>query len=149
MSISVEFQKRLIDLISEEEKNTKAQLAKKIGIDYRSFSSAINYGILPKPMGLVKIADYYKVSVAYLLGKTENYEFTPAKKPSSFHERLELLREEKKVTYYKIAKECFFDKSCISKWFSKNHIPSYEILELLIDYFDVSIDYLLGRTDDM
>lgn len=60
----------------------------------------------------------------------------------------ESLRKDNNISYYKIAKDCHFDKSCISKWRSLKHIPNLEILELLADYFDVSLDYLLGRTDE-
>ncbi|MDE5618157.1 MAG: helix-turn-helix domain-containing protein, partial [Clostridia bacterium] len=52
------------------------------------------------------------------------------------------------VTHYKVSKDLHFDQSYITRWFNKNYLPSLELLELISDYFDVSIDYLLGRTDD-
>ena len=147
MSISNAFQKRLNDLVSEKEL-TKTQIAKEMGVDYRAFSNAYNYGILPKPLVLARISDYFNISIAYLLGQTDDDTFYPADKPSNFHERFELLKIEKNVTHYRIATDCHFDKSCISKWYSLNQIPSLEILEILADYFGVSLDYLLGRSED-
>ncbi len=147
MSISNAFQKRLNDLVSEKEL-TKTQIAKDMGVDFRSFSNAYNYGILPKPSVLARISDYFNIPIAYLLGQTDEDTFYPADKPSNFHERFEQLKNEKNVTPYKIAKDCHFDKSCISKWYSLKQTPSLEILEILADYFGVSLDYILGRSED-
>ena len=139
MSVSAEFQSRLQELVAETGiKRTK--LAKDMNVDYRSFAAAYNYGILPKPTVLARIA--------YLLGQTEIDAFTPAKAHDSFHERLKALCAERKTTYYRLAQDCHIDKSSISRWFSLEQIPSLETLEILSDHFDVSVDYLLGRTDD-
>ena len=146
MSICAEFQDRLRDLVEETGLN-KTKIAQAMGVDYRAFSGAYNYGILPKPAVLAKISDYFDIPIAYLLGQTDNDTFIPARKRSSFHHRLKALCSERGISYYKLAKDCHFDKSCISKWFSLNQIPSFEILELIADRFDVSFDYLLGRTD--
>ena len=147
MAINSAFQERLNDLVSEKEL-TKTQIAKEMGVDYRAFSNAYNYGILPKPLVLARISDYFNISIAYLLGQTDEDTFYPADSPSNFHERFELLKNEKNVTHYRIATDCHFDKSCISKWFALKQTPSLEILEILADYFGVSLDYLLGRSED-
>ena len=55
---------------------------------------------------------------------------------------------ERNISHYKVSKDLHFDRSYITRWFNKNYLPSMELLELLSDYFNVSIDYLLGRTDD-
>lgn len=146
MSISAEFQERLRDLVEETGLN-KTTIAKEMGVDYRAFSGAYNYGILPKPAVLSKISDYFDIPIAYLLGQTDNDAYIPAKIRSTFHDRLRTLCTEQGITYYKLAKDCHFDKSCISKWYALDQIPSFEILELIADRFDVSFDYLLGRTD--
>lgn len=146
MSISAEFQERLRDLVEETGLN-KTKIAKEMGVDYRAFSGAYNYGILPKPAVLSKISDYFDIPIAYLLGQTDNDAYIPAKIRSTFHDRLRMLCTEQGITYYKLAKDCHFDKSCISKWYALDQIPSFEILELIADRFDVSFDYLLGRTD--
>ncbi len=147
MSISVEFRMRLLELV-EESGEKKTVLAKAMGVDYRAFSAACNYGILPKPAALSGIADYFHISLAYLLGQTDSDAFFPAARPATFHERLRGLCEEKGITFYCLAKDCHFDKSCISKWYSLSQLPTFEILELIADRFDVSLDYLLGRSDD-
>lgn len=39
------------------------------------------------------------------------------------------------------------DQALISKFESGERVPPTEALVILADYFDVSIDYILGRTD--
>ena len=145
MAISTEFQKRLQDLIDEEE-TKKSELHRKMGVDYRSLANALNYGIVPKPRTVAKFADYFNVSIPYLFGETDINDFEKASPQSSFSERFRLLCSEREESHYRVSQECHFDKSYISRWLNKNQLPSFEILDILCDYFNVSVDYLLGRT---
>lgn len=147
MAISSEFQKRLQDLIDEEE-TKKSELHRKMGVDYRSLANALNYGIVPKLRTVAKFADYFNVSIPYLFGETDINDFEKASPQSSFSERFRLLCSEREESHYHVSQECHFDKSYISRWLNKNQLPSFEILDILCDYFDVSVDYLLGRTDN-
>lgn len=147
MPVSIDFQNRINDLIAELNYK-KSQLPQIMNIDYRSLSNAINYGIIPKPRILIRLADFFNIPIKYLLGKSDNDYFFPAKNKSDFNSRFSELCKEKQITYYKVSQACHFDKSYISRWINKNYLPSLEMLELLSDYFNVSIDYLLGRSDD-
>ena len=147
MAISTEFQKRLQDLIDEEE-TKRSELHRKMGVDYRSLANALNYGIVPKPRTVAKFADYFDVSIPYLFGETDINDFEKASPQSSFSERFRSLCSERDESHYRVSQECHFDKSYISRWLNKNQLPSFEILDILCDYFKVSVDYLLGRTDN-
>lgn len=147
MAISIEFQKRTHDLIDEEDVK-KSELHHKIGVDYRALANALNYGIIPKPRTVVKLADYFNVSIPYLLGETDINDFEKASTTVSFNERFQLLCNERDESHYRVSRECHFDKSYISRWIHKNQLPSFEILDILCDYFEVSIDFLLGRTNE-
>lgn len=148
MSISVEFHKRLQELANELPQPNQNELAKAIRIAPRTLALAMKYGILPKPTTLALIADYYDVSMKYLLGQSDDMFYRKADCKTTFHDRLNELCQERKLTHYKLAKNCHFDKSSISTWYRKNQIPNWELFDLLTDYFKVSPDYLLGRTDD-
>ena len=50
------------------------------------------------------------------------------------------------VTPYRISKETGVAQSVLSTWKSGKHDPSLETLQLLADYFGVSLDYLSGRS---
>ena len=146
MSISQLIQKRIKSLL-EDSDYKRSELAKLIPLSQSTLTNALTYGIIPSTKTLIKIADFFNVSINYLLGKTDIEEFYKSSSQTTFLMRFESLCEEKQVTHYKVGNDCFFDKSSISKWFSKNFIPELEIIELLCDYFNVSPDYILGRTD--
>ena len=147
MAVSIEFQKRITDLVAES--NTKkSELPALIGIDYISLSNAINYGIVPTPRILIRMANFFNVSINYLLGRSDDDKFSKSSTNVSFKDRLNSLCSEKGVTVYKVSQACFIERSYFSKWINNDYFPSLEMLDILCDYFDVSIDYILGRTDD-
>lgn len=53
------------------------------------------------------------------------------------------------VTAYQMSKDTGISESLISNWKSGRQLPKYDSLNILADYFNVSGDFLLGRTDEM
>ena len=49
---------------------------------------------------------------------------------------------------YKVSKDTGISEALISYWKNGKQLPKYDSLNLLCDYFNVSADYLLGRTDE-
>lgn len=66
----------------------------------------------------------------------------------SFCDVFKELRLEKDLSQDAIAKELDVSPALISKWENNQSTPGPEMLEYIADYFDVSIDYLVGRTND-
>lgn len=64
-----------------------------------------------------------------------------------FKERLKELRIEKNLTQDKLAKLVGMSKMTISHWESGYCEPSIAQLIILSDLFEVSVDYLVGKTD--
>ncbi|MCI9086893.1 MAG: helix-turn-helix transcriptional regulator [Clostridia bacterium] len=66
-----------------------------------------------------------------------------------FAERLKTLRKSKKITQEKLADIIGVERSSIGKYESpsKPVIPSTDIQIKLADYFNVTVDYLLGREE--
>lgn len=63
--------------------------------------------------------------------------------------RIRLLREKAKLSQAKLAAELGDIKQPVLARYELGSImPSYPVLIKIADYFDVSIDYLLGRTDN-
>ncbi len=58
------------------------------------------------------------------------------------------LRERKGITQDSIGKDLELSKSTISMYENGNRTPDFETLELIADYFNVSIDFLMGREND-
>lgn len=65
-----------------------------------------------------------------------------------FGERLKLLRNERNLTQEDIAEILNVGRPTIAGYETKGKEPNYDTLKKLADFFNVSIDYLLGRTDE-
>jgi hypothetical protein len=149
MAISKDFQQRLHELADELVGKNKTEKANNINIDPTSFSRAYNYGIVPKTPTLIKIADYFNISIEYLMGITDVEHFVKSQLPKTFIERLNELRAEKGIkANYALSQQVHIHRNNIRQWYIINCLPLIDDLFILADYFEVSIDYLLGRTDD-
>ena len=62
--------------------------------------------------------------------------------------RLVYLRKNKNKTQEEVAKIIGVTRPAYTAYERGHRSPDYEILEALADYFEVSVDYLLGRTDN-
>lgn len=65
-----------------------------------------------------------------------------------FAEILSELIEQHGVTIYTLYRDIGLDQSMVRRWLQEGRMPSAENLIKLADYFGVSIDYLVGRSDD-
>ena len=63
-------------------------------------------------------------------------------------ERIRLLRNEKNIGQNELSKRLGVSNASISYWENAKQEPSASALYKLATYFDVSVDYLLGITDD-
>ena len=62
--------------------------------------------------------------------------------------RLKQLRENKGISQMKLALDLSINQNSISRYETGVREADYKTLIMLADYFDVSIDYLLERTDN-
>lgn len=67
---------------------------------------------------------------------------------SEFPKRLRKLRERQRRKQYVVSELCGLNRSTIRRYERGEMEPSAEALSAIADYFEVSIDYLLGRTDN-
>ena len=63
--------------------------------------------------------------------------------------RLKKLRKERNISQLKLAIDLNMNQNSISRYENNEREADYETLIKFADYFDVSLDYLLGRTDEM
>ena len=62
--------------------------------------------------------------------------------------RLKELRVKRGISQLKLAMDTGLNQNIVSRYESGAREADYATLIRLADYFDVSIDYLLGRTDN-
>ena len=97
----------------------------------------------------MRIADYFNISVEYLIANTDDEHFEKSAHPKQFKERLlELQKANNISTVYELSQELHIHRNNIAQWNHLDCIPLINDLMIIADHFDISIDYLLGRTDD-
>lgn len=65
-----------------------------------------------------------------------------------FAARMKQLRTLRKLSAYALANETGITPAAISQFENAKNYPHCNTLCTLADYFDVSLDYLVGRSDD-
>ena len=65
---------------------------------------------------------------------------------AQFDKILKLLRNERQLSQQELADALGISKSSINMYERGERQPNFEVLETIADYFNVDIDYLLGRT---
>ena len=63
-------------------------------------------------------------------------------------ERMRSLRESLKLSQMKLSKEFGISQSALARYETNDAMPPLELLLKYADYFDVSMDYIFGRTND-
>ena len=62
--------------------------------------------------------------------------------------RLKFLREQKNITQQRLALELGINQNSLSRYETGQRQVDYAMLIKIADYFDVSVDFLLERTDN-
>ncbi|MBC8062308.1 MAG: helix-turn-helix transcriptional regulator [Clostridiaceae bacterium] len=65
-----------------------------------------------------------------------------------FGDRLKLLRSEKDLKQEELAKIFNVHKTTVSNWEKSKRFPDEDTLNKIADYFEVTLDYLLDRTNE-
>ena len=65
-----------------------------------------------------------------------------------FSQTLAFLRKEKGLTHEELAKQIGYSRAIIGFWENEKKQPTLDALIALANYFDVTLDFLTGRTDE-
>lgn len=149
-------QERIIDRITiliNEKEITKYRLSKDLDLANGIFTQWEQDKAKPSTEALVKIANYFDVTVDYLLGRTptvidlgklETQAEPQTAKTFTVENILKLLRENN-LTEYDISRILELSSSVLSQWKSGRQQPGIEVLIKFANFFNVSLDYLCGR----
>ncbi len=100
---------------------------------------------IPNFESIIKIADYFKCSIEYLLSRSEDNSQTKFKKIPPFDTQLKNIMKLKKVSQYRMVKDKVINPNQFSMYFKRKLLPSIDTLIRLADYFNISVDELVGR----
>lgn len=115
---------------------TQKYVALTLGVKGPSVSNWESGKTTPTTENVAALAKLYNVSVDYLLGRDEGNGM-----------RIRELRKAKKVTMKELGNMIGVAESTMSLYETGKRKPDPETLSRLADYFNVSVDYLLGRDE--
>ena len=147
------FSKRLKDLMEWEDVSVRA-LSMAIQSDRKGIRGWLQGQYFPRWDALIKLADYFKVSVDFLVGLDERNEpeyeetfksVTKEDVKASFLNRLKEFMQSNNLTIYAIAKGTQLDQKPVKNWLVKGSMPETLTLIRLARLMKCGIDVLLGR----
>ncbi len=65
-----------------------------------------------------------------------------------FKETLKQLRKKKRITQTQLGEYCGYSHVAVTKWENGQREPSIDTLVKIADFFDVTVDYLIGHDFD-
>ena len=141
------FADRLEEMIFETGLNQK-EFAKKAGLTPSEISKYLKGNCMPAVKSLIRIVDYFNCPVDYILGlEDQRYACTPKAVPR-FSERLRVVLAHFGYSGYKFCKEA--DKISPARyyeWLNGKYEPSLENIVNIAEFFDCSVDFVIGRCD--
>jgi transcriptional regulator with XRE-family HTH domain len=95
-----------------------------------------------------RMSSVFYIFIAFMTHMIESvFEIRERRCPMSFGNRLRQLRKEKNLRQSDLASIINVNRATIGKYETDERFPDRKTLENIADYFQISIDYLLGRTD--
>ena len=138
------FATKLRELMEEKNLNIK-MLANLLGIKNASAVSVwLKDKHLPNYKYAILIADYFNVSLDYLFLNDVNLKYNFNSTPP-FDAQLKSILKEFNTSQYKLIKDGICTNDSFYKWYKIKSLPNIESLIKLADYFNISLDYLVGR----
>lgn len=93
---------------------------------------------------LVTLCDYFECSVDYIVGRSDDVlDYNPQKRPP-FNTAIRAVMAKRKISTYRLRQDTRYDGSYFARW-DKGAEPYIGTLIELADYFDCTIDELIGR----
>lgn len=138
------FSERLEELIYENNLMPK-QFAKCVALDVSIVYRYLRMESFPYIMHAIQIADFFKTSLDFLFGLTDNQEFVISHNSKNFHTRFQQILCDKNCTRYRLRKDLGLAHQSLEDWYHGKKLPTMANLILLANYFNCTLDFLSGR----
>ncbi len=122
-------------------------LSENIGVDRSTISNWKTEKYTPSTRAFFRLIEYFECSADYMLGlidfPTENAKYTPPL--LMYGQRLRALLKEHHLSQTTFIEDMKISKNLAYRWLSDKALPSVEYLMKIAEYFDISVDILIGR----
>ena len=139
------FPERLKELMTFREAKAE-EVSVAIGVHITNVRAWMRGASLITLQNAIKLADFFGCSLNYLSGMSDVYEQVPPRNLPPFYGRLRTIMAERGITRYQISRETTIKDVYFTRW-AKGAQPDLITVILLAKKLDVSLDYLIGRTD--
>ena len=137
------FAERLSELISE--KNiTLIELSRATKINSSAIYSWVNHNRLPTLKTLIALAGYFNYSLDFVAGRTDKDNKFTKKQLPPFSSMVKKFMYKHNVNMISLSAKTGINRTLIYKWFDGDNVPSVENLIRLANYFNCSLDELVG-----
>lgn len=133
--------------LTEDTNLTHEEIAKIAGCGHGSISRWKNGTCLPTLKNIIRVTAYFNCSIDFLLNRKETPEINSVALVSSFGERLKSSAKAKHKTLYAVSVDLTMNDVNIYRWANGQSEPNVYYLIMLANYFNCSVDYLIGRKD--
>lgn len=130
---------------------TSFGLAQATGLPLKSVHNWTRGVFYPNAKGLLLLANYFRISVDYLLGESDVLEEKAAKgitveqAQENVVKKLEEYRMNKGIKYGRLSKLLGVGQCTLTRWFNEKAMPETTMLIRIAKLLEISIDELLGR----
>ena len=138
------FAENLFLLMQEHNLNAPA-LADLIKTDRTNITRYLRGERLPLYDVFTKLIEFFNVSADVLLGRLDYCDVKEFHPIQPFGTTLRRVLEETNTTQYRVIKDLHISQATMYYWLLNERLPTVEKLDMLADYLELPIDYLLGR----
>ncbi len=124
---------------------TVQKLSEETGINYPNIYSYLRAERLPSVEKALILAEFFNCSVGYLLGLEQERHTQSYTKCPPFPQQLDFLIKYFSVSTYKIYTNTNISKARFFEWKNGKRKPSLDNIIKLAEFFDCSVDFVLGR----
>ena len=137
--------------LREDNDITQEEIAKHLKTERSTYSNWEN-GHYDMPLDKCnELANYYHVTIDYLLGLSNNHKYIEETKKIDWNilcERLRLTRKERGYTQAHLGEKIGFHQKTYSNFEVGTNRPTTFKLLIIAQFYNVSMDYLVGRCDN-
>ena len=143
METKINFGESLNEILTDRNIKVK-DFAKSVNISLATVYSWLSNSTEPALSSVIAIADYFKCSVEFLIGRSDDDKVIECKSYPLLTKRIKEIMKETGISSYKLRKISKYDGAYFYNW-EHGSEPLLSTLVELSNIFDCSIDYLIGR----
>lgn len=130
-----------------QNKKTHKDVASALMISRQAYGFYENEKRTPDIEALSRLAQFYGVSISYILGESENAGVSDHQPGLAISAKLIELRKQIKKSQAAVASDLKISQQAYSFYENNKRSPDYETLRKIAAYYNVSMAYLLGETN--